>query len=673
MQRDKEYIFVAIGAAGLEKLIAEEVTENGGILEKTGGGFVQWHGGLESGYRMCLWSRFCSKVLLRIHTFALNDFDDIYRAALQFDWSVHTDHERSFCISTTLAKDAAVSHSHYATQRLKDGIVDYFKKVCGMRPDIQKERADVPFYLHVEENQGLIYVDLSGDSLHKRGYRKVAGPAPIRENLAAAICVLSGWQKEVQNSMQLVDPMCGSGTLLIEAALLWGDSAPGLSRKYFGFMRWLGHDEELWSSLIDEAVAREEIGFEKSWPEIIGYDCDNEIVAAARKNIISAGLEEKIVVECREAAFLERVGEYGFVLSNLPYGERLSDKEDIRYIYTGITTLLQQQLYGWSAGLLVMEADGVDQFPLHNQEKYRLYNGSLPCRLLTGKIESAPDKSFPYDYGGGNDLLDGRDLFNRLVKNHKKRVKWLEKSGNSCYRIYDRDLPEYNITIDVYEKYFLVQEYAPSVSVNEDVAKKRLSVALHVVRKFFKTGRERVFVKKRERQRGKEQYRKTEGKGRFYRVSEGGCTFLVNFTQYLDCGLFLDHRPIREIIEREAKGKHFLNLYGYTGTASVHAAKGGALSTTTVDLSSRYLQWARNNFLCNGFCLDNHHFMQQDCFEWLRGASDRFDLIFIDPPTFSNTKKKRLTFDIQRDHSATSSACRWNSFRGRCTLFFNKF
>ena len=196
-----------------------------------------------------------------------------------------------------------------------------------------------------------------------------------------------------------------------------------------------------------------------------------------------------------------------------------------------------------------------------------------------------------------------------------------------------------------------MQEYAAPKNIEPDIAAKRFEQGVNGTKDLLGIRSDRLFLKRRERQKGKKQYEKRSSRNKMYVVREGNCHFLVNFTDYLDTGLFLDHRPLREMINKKAKGKRFLNLFGYTGTATVHAAMGGAAQTTTVDLSRNYLEWARKNLALNGFGEFNHSFEQGDCLQWVQESNNKYDLIFIDPPTFSNTKKSGRLFDVQQDHA----------------------
>ena len=524
----KDFHFVANCAAGLEQMTGDEIRSYGGIIEEISAGLVRWKGTLETAYRACLWSRYSSKVLLVIKSFSMNNADDLYEESLSFNWLDHFTREMSFSVSSTLANNPAVTHSHYASLRVKDGIVDHFREKGQERPSVKKDRADFRVHIHVDGAVGTLYVDLSGDSLHRRGYREATGIAPLKETLAAALVTLSGWSSSVSVDTAFVDPMCGSGTILIEAALIWGDSAPGLSRNYFGFNKWLGHDAKVWSSLVDEAVSREEEAFEKKWPVFIGYDCDPEVVAAARKNIEKAGLESKITVKAKEITHLKPPSQKGYLISNLPYGERLSEKEEIGYLYGGVGKVLQRHFQGWTAGLLIGETDFADKLGIDTGKSYRLNNGSLVCRFFVGKVKIFEQSGFDVSTDLSEVITEGADFYNRLLKNIRKINSWAEKNKVSCFRIYDRDLPDYNVAIDVYERWVLVQEYAPPSQVDSEVARKRFSLVLNIVRQTLNLKRDRVFIKQRKRQKGKEQYEKKHVKQKFHEVFEGDCCFLVN-------------------------------------------------------------------------------------------------------------------------------------------------
>lgn len=652
MANKNELQLVASCAVGTEKLVAEEITSFGGGVKGVSRGLVNWRGDLKAAYIACLWSRFSSRILLQIARFKAASEDQLYEEITAIDWEEHLSLSTSFAVDCNLAGKATIHHSKFAALRIKDGVVDYFRRKYDERPSVKTTRPDVQLNVHIDgKDNGSLFIDLTGESLHRRGYRADGVIAPLKENLAAAIVAFSGWSMERAETC-FIDPMCGSGTLLIEAALMYGDSAPGLSRSYFGFSGWLKHDKRIWSKLIDDAVDREDDGLEKEWPVMIGYDADPKAVAAARKNINKAGLGDKIQIKMGNVANLRKPGENGILVCNPPYGERLAERQEVAGLYKAMGRVFKQEFPGWELGIFVSNSELVDNFGLSWQERVDLLNGSISCKLLLGSVPEEKGKGpFTWQMSDKEVSEEGKGLANRLRKNGKQLLKWAKKGKINCFRLYDRDLPEFNFSVDIYDKWIHVQEYAPPKTIEEKVAKQRFNLGLAVIREVFGVNRDRIFIKTRSRQRGKTQYQKKGSSQKMYVVQEGKCYFLVNFTDYLDTGLFLDHRPIRHQIGEMSRGKRFLNLFGYTGTATIHAAVNGAASTTTVDLSAKYLDWARQNLSLNGLAGTDHQFIKADCVKWLKENSGRFDLIFIDPPTFSNTKKEKRVFDVQQDHA----------------------
>jgi 23S rRNA (guanine2445-N2)-methyltransferase / 23S rRNA (guanine2069-N7)-methyltransferase len=243
---------------------------------------------------------------------------------------------------------------------------------------------------------------------------------------------------------------------------------------------------------------------------------------------------------------------------------------------------------------------------------------------------------------------------NRLRKNLKKYQKWAKRDGVDCYRLYDADLPEYAVAVDVYGDEVHLQEYRAPKSIDAKKAAQRLQEVQDALPQVLNLEPDKIHLKVRQQQKGSQQYQKHARRGLLKEVREGNCRFLVNLTDYLDTGLFLDHRPTRQLIQDMAGGTRFLNLFAYTGAATVHALVGGAMETTTVDMSHTYLEWAQKNIELNGFDPEEEELIQADCLAWLDAEQERlagsFDLIFLDPPTFSNSKSMAGTFDIQRDH-----------------------
>ncbi|HEY7745645.1 MAG TPA: bifunctional 23S rRNA (guanine(2069)-N(7))-methyltransferase RlmK/23S rRNA (guanine(2445)-N(2))-methyltransferase RlmL [Desulfuromonadales bacterium] len=651
--------FFATVPRRMEHLLVEELRRLGAMEIQESRSGVYFTGGLETALRVCLWSRLASRVLLPLGEFPAATPEHLYAGAAAIAWEEHLASEGTLAVDCTLTA-SRLNHSHYAALKVKDAVVDRFRNRCGIRPSVAVERPHLRINVHVHRDVATISLDLSGESLHRRGYREEGGAAPLKENLAAAILLKAGWLEMAQKSAVLVDPMCGSGTLPIEAALMAADIAPGLLRSYFGFSGWLGHDPRLWQQLVTEAETRRLAGLARL-PLIVGYDANPAAVRAAWANLERAGLAGRVHFERRDvgefappSAGGERVG---LVVVNPPYGERLGEVEELHGLYRTLGERLRSCFLGWNAAVFTGNPELGRDLGLRARRLHTLFNGALECRLL--QFEVAPEwfAALPDEHrsrthaAAAASLGEGAEMFaNRLRKNLRNLGRWARQNGITCYRLYDADLPEYAVAVDVYERWVHVQEYEAPSTIDPQKAESRLRDVLAVLPTVLEVPAENVFLKVRRRQKGTSQYQKFDRRGEFHEVHEGDCRFLVNFTDYLDTGLFLDHRPTRQLLRALAAGKHVLNLFGYTGAATVYAAAGGARATTTVDLSQVYLDWAQRNLALNGFSGAPHEFVRADCLEWLQRERRRFDLIFLDPPTFSTSKRMEATFDVQRDH-----------------------
>ena len=640
---------------GMEDLLAREIAALGAENIRPGRSGVGFSGTLECAYRICLWSRLANRLLLPLAQFPVETPEQLYQAVQAIDWSQHIGVDDTLAVDCNTHR-STLNHSQYAALKVKDAVVDQFQTRFERRPSVERDQPDIRIHLNIHKNQARLSLDLSGESLHRRGYRVKTVPAPLKENLAAAILLRAGWPEIARQGGALIDPMCGSGTLPIEAAYMAGDIAPGLFRGYFGFLGWKQHDATLWQRLIDEAEQRRHEGLEKI-PPIVASDISQRAVKATEANIRAATLEGVIQVKCLPMSE-QQPGELppGLILANPPYGERLGEEQQLIPLYREFGELLRYRFGGWHATLFSSNPNL--QIGLKPERHYSLNNGPIRCRLsnflLHRQEGEAQSDEIPLSAGA-------EMLLNRLKKNHKKLSRWLKREQIDCYRLYDADLPEYAVAIDIYRSDRLwahVQEYQAPVSIDPNKAAARLYEARRAIQRLFDIPPEQIILKLRRRQRGSEQYRKQDEQQCFHEVHESGCRLLVNFEDYLDTGLFLDHRPMRNLIQQQARGKRFLNLFAYTGAATVHAVKGGASETTTVDLSRRYLEWARRNLALNSQQVySRHQFIRADCLEWLAQESEkpagqrlRYDLIFLDPPTFSNSKRMDQSFDVQRDH-----------------------
>ncbi|WP_122460708.1 bifunctional 23S rRNA (guanine(2069)-N(7))-methyltransferase RlmK/23S rRNA (guanine(2445)-N(2))-methyltransferase RlmL [Pseudomonas viridiflava] len=671
---------------GLEGLLAEEATALGLEDTREHTSAIRGSADMETAYRLCLWSRLANRVLLVLKRFPMKDAEDLYHGVLDVEWHDHLESDGTIAVEFS-GHGSGIDNTHFGALKVKDAIVDKLRTPDGERPSVDKINPDLRVHLRLDRGEAILSLDLSGHSLHQRGYRLQQGAAPLKENLAAAILVRAGWPRIAAEGGALADPMCGVGTFLVEAGLIAADIAPNIKRERWGFSAWLGHVPALWRKLHDEALARAEAGLAKPPLWIRGYEADPRLIQPARNNIERAGLSDWIKVYQGEVATFEPrpdQNQKGLVICNPPYGERLGDEASLLYLYQNLGERLRQSCLNWEAAVFTGAPDLGKRMGIRSHKQYSFWNGALPCKLLLIKVlpdqfvtgerrtpeqrqierethvetEVEVEKKFNKN---GNPikpapvvveqprLSEGGQMFaNRLQKNLKLMGKWVRREGIDCYRVYDADMPEYSMAIDLYHDWVHVQEYAAPKSIDPEKASARLFDALAAIPQALNIDKSRVVIKRRERQSGTRQYERQSAQGQFLEVKEGGVKLLVNLTDYLDTGLFLDHRPMRMRIQREAAGKRFLNLFAYTATASVHAAKGGARSTTSVDLSRTYLDWARRNLSLNGFS-DKNRLEQSDVTVWLQACREEYDLIFIDPPTFSNSKRMEGVFDMQRD------------------------
>ena len=639
---------------GLELLLEEELHQLGVEDTKQTVAGVQCHGDLEDAYRICLWSRLANRVLMPVYQGDAETTEDLYDAVQQVDWLDHMRSEGTLLIDFT-GQTRAINNTHFGALKVKDAIVDQIRDLTGARPSVDKVAPDLRINVRMHRGKVTVAIDLSGDSLHRRAYRLQAGQAPMKENLAAAVLLRSGWPARIADFDLLLDPMCGSGTLLIEAAMMAADIAPGLQRKRYGFSRWTGHQKGIWDELVAEANGRKAKGLSQLEISLVGRDEDKSVLRSARQNAERAGVAEFIDFAACRVEDLEREQlpqGVGLLVTNPPYGERLGETQQLMFLYRHLGDKLKEQFAGWTAAIFTSNPDLCKVMGMRADKQYKLFNGALESRLFVYPISEHRPEQRVREEEEVVPLSDGAQMFaNRLLKNRKQLAKWVKKEQIECYRLYDADMPEYSVAIDIYGDEVHVQEYAAPKKIDPVKTFSRLQEVMAAIPVTLDIPANKVILKQRKKQQGSNQYEKQSETHRFKEVNEYGCRLLVNLHDYLDTGLFLDHRPIRYRIQQESAGKDVLNLFCYTGTASVHAAKGGAKTTTSIDMSATYLNWAKRNLDLNGFDQDANQQVQGDCLKWLRmQRQPAYDLIFMDPPTFSNSKRMEGVLDVQRDH-----------------------
>ena len=508
-----EHQFFATCPKGIENLLYNELADLGATeLRETIAG-VYFHASQETAYRICLWSRLANKILLPLANFTVNSQDELYQGVRDLPWQDHLNPGGSLLVDFTGTNDA-IRNTQFGAVKVKDAIVDCLRDFSGERPSVAKRDPDLRVNARLAKDKLVISIDLSGESLHRRGYRIKQGNAPLKENLAAGILLRAGWPAVAAEGGALLDPMCGSGTLLIEAAMMAADIAPGLGRASFGFERWLNHRNDIWLSLREEAFDRRRDGLAKNLPEIRGYDADLKVIRAAEENIVSAELDHWLRVSRKELAEFKKPThapmDYGLVICNPPYGERLGEIESLKLLYAHMGERLRNEFQGWRAAIFTGNPDLGKQMGLRAEKKYKLFNGTIASEVLLFNIDRdafvqsrvEQDGRFSKDdrerkiaeekvkvedkAAQAAALTNGAQMLaNRLQKNLKQLDKWARKNNISCYRLYDADMPEYAAAIDIYrgipqdgrneQTYVHVQEYAAPKSVDEDRAAQRFA------------------------------------------------------------------------------------------------------------------------------------------------------------------------------------------------------
>ena len=623
---------------------------------------VYFEGPLSVAYRACLWSRLANRILWPVAEVPVEGQEGLYDAIRSVDWQTIFDPKYSFAVEFS-GQDRYIRNTRFGAQRSKDAIVDSFVAAGKARPRVDRGEPDLRVNVRLANSTIDIAMDMSGGSLHRRGYRRSAGGAPLKENLAAAILLRADWPGMAARGGALIDPMCGAATLLLEGAMMAADIAPGLERPRYGFEALRIHNPSQWQALLADAGGRAERGKSAELPEIRGYDADPAAVRKAHENIARLGLERAVRVSVKPLAELKKpthkLLEHGLLVCNPPYGERLGERDSLEYLYRQLGEKMITEFPGWQAAIFTSNLELGKAVGLRSHKRYALWNGAIASNLLLFELANnrlsdktpEPARERAVQAVQEVELTPGATMFaNRIRKNRRRLSAWQRREQVECYRLYDADMPEYAVAVDIYGEHVHVAEYKAPPDVPEERAAQRMDDIRAALPGALDVEPGRIVYKQRRRQRGSEQYRKRGSQGKLLSVNEGSAKLLVNLEDYLDTGLFLDHRPLRLRLGREASGKRFLNLFSYTGSATVHAALGGAHGTTSVDSSNTYLKWLSKNLAHNGLDESRNSLVKADCLTWLRQQSAAYDLVLLDPPSFSNSKGMASTFDVQRDH-----------------------
>ncbi len=638
-----ELHLIATATFGLEAVVKRELEALGYAAAIRQNGRVHFTGDERALVRANLHLRTADRVLLCIGEFEARDFGALFDVTGSLPWEQWIGPQSAFPVSGR-SVDSQLSSVPACQRAVKKAIVERLltaHRASTLPEDGPKYQVEVALL----KDQVTLTLDTSGAGLHKRGYRPQVGIAPLRETLAAALVMLSFWKP----GRPLIDPFCGTGTICIEAALLGRNIPPGLQRS-FASEDWPQIPAELWQEARDAARAAIAPPLEE---RILGFDVDERSLRLARENARRAGVENDIHFQRADFLNLQSSRDFGCLIANPPYGQRLGAEDDLDALYRAIPDVLRR-LPTWSHYLLTAYPDFEKLIGQPAARRRKLYNGRIECTYYQfhgphpqdDKREAAPA------FGGlpAKTERQAEDFRNRLLKN-ARHLRKLPARGITCYRLYDRDVPDVPLIIDRYEDHLHLGEYDRP---NEHTAAQHadwLDYLAQVAAEVLELPAENVFAKFRRKQRGLSQHEKVGEERHELIVGEQGLRFIVNLSDYVDTGLFLDHRQTRAMVRQRAAGQRVLNLFCYTGAFTVYAAAGGAASTLSVDLSHNYLDWAKRNLELNGLADPaRHRFLRADVLPFLRTCRERFDLIVADPPTFSNSKSTESDWEVLRDH-----------------------
>ncbi len=654
----------------LELLLKDELVNLGATEVAEGLAGVHATATADVWMKAVMWSRLANRIYLKIASNTCANKKDLYEAVMAVEWAkLCQDIPKTLSIKFN-GTNKELKNTHFSSQVTKDAICDQMNEAYGFRPKVVKADGHLSVYARLKYKQLDIYQDITGHSLHQRGYRGTNTLAPLKENLAAAILIRAGWPEAAQHNQNLIDPMCGSGTLLTEGWQMACDIAPNSQLKSHALFSWHGFDANQWSQMMMDAEQRAANGMEAFKGQIIGVDHHKDSIKQANDNLANLPHNKRISFQYQTLDKFRIPPRNNLVVCNPPYGVRLQKNYLSSWIQ--LKDWLSTKVKEGRAAVLTPDESKGWLLGYRTTNSYALMNGNIPIQLRLFEINKAHQLDVP---DGQLFALPAaaQMLANRLKKNKNKLNQWLEKNSIEAYRLYDADLPEYAVAIDCYQNHVHIQEYQAPKSIDPKKAMLHLNHVMLAAQSVLQPKAEKIHLKTRQIQKDKQQYNKLNEEEDRFVINEQGRKYLVDLEQYLDTGLFLDHRWLRNKVAAEAKGLKVLNLFSYTGAISVAAAQGKAQSVTSVDTSKTYLKWAEENFALNGLRNQQHQFIRSDVMSYLYRCKESFDLIIADPPTFSNSHSRDEDWEVQKDHGRLVDACMKLLNPGGVLYFSNNF
>ena len=667
---DNSHEYFARCAGGFEQVLADELRGLRMRRVRPLKGGVAFFGELSDGYRACLWSRVATRVQLVLARVPAADADELYRAVADVAW------ERQVRPGATIAVDAhgrndKLVNSRFVALKVKDAICDRLREVRGTRPDVDPHDPDLAIDVALHQQRATLYLNLSGASLHRRGYREegVQTEAPLKETLAASMLLAAGWPDVAAAGGMLVDPMCGSGTLAIEAALVVANGAPGLIRQRWGFEGWLSHDPDLWEAL--RAQAQQDLLPPQGKPPIIAGDIDADAVRIARDNAQRAGVAGLIRFHVDDAARLARHlhatrhARGGLLVANPPYGQRLLSQRDLPDVNAALAQAVEALPSGWQVALITPDTSidtALGRTPdhaiaCHNgplEAHIRLYRDAMAHRTVQDVVSLAgTQRAVPVVE------VTSAQFATRLRKVAKERSRWARKTSTSAFRVYDADLPDFALSVDLYvgtgpdegRRHAVIEERRRPKSVDGLLAARRLSDAAALASAVLDVPARDVLVRPWQAER--DARRQDASDPLPLTVSEDGFAIAIDLQGRPDTGLPLAMRGVRELVGTRAKGRRVASLFASSGIALIHAAAAGASATTCVDVFADRIDAVRSAMAANGFAGKRYRYACADARTWLEReaqAGRTYDLIVCTPPGWMAPREEGGDWELQRDH-----------------------
>jgi len=630
--------------SGLENGLADELNELGAQSVQAGRRMVTFRGDQRTLMRANFHCRTAVRIMRPIAAFTATDDAALYNGVQLIDWSQHLDQDGSLAIDPVV-RSTHFTNSLFAAQRAKDAIVDQMRTARGQRPSVDLDDPQLRINLHIAQDRVTVYLDASGDSLHRRGYRMSTGDAPINEVLAAGILRLIGWHGQTA----LADFMCGSGTFLIEAAMLARRIAPGLIRSRFGYMRWKDYDPALHRAIVDEA--KQAVLPDLDVP-LSGSDIDPQAIASAQANARRAKVADNITWQVANFAAAVPPAPEGILVTNPPYDERMK-VASLEAVYQRLGDVLKQRWGGYTAWVFSGNLEAAKQIGLRAVRRVRLNNGPIECRLLEIPITARSGPARDAAPKSHQDQLDEQATAfgNRLARMSKHWHRWARRQKLSVYRIYDRDIPEIPLTIDWYDGRLLMVEHSRPhnrTEIEHDAWREQIVTLAAAT---LEVPREQVMLVAH--RKSAPAHERPWAKPSTFEVSEAGVQYEVQWNRSGATGFELDQRQLRERVRAQAAGKRVLDLFAGSGCMTLAAAAGGAASVTAVESSPMLIEWMRRNLRHNALGDCKPRIVQEDPLAFAAQASEAgetYDLIVLRPPSFDGRRREGI-WNVQDGHS----------------------